>query len=168
MAGGRLVIAVLTEIEIRVQVFPTALQALPGVSSPICSPLAEDAAALLAETLAEDEFDNVIQVLALLHRRGGRHEVHHPQAVPEPQAHRVGRAGNRVVRTRVEDEWRSIMHNLFPRSQRRLRQRDPAERGHQEAEQAVPERHPRQESLQRIQTDEASEPQKREYTSCQY
>ena len=66
-----------------------------GVCSPSSSP-GEDAAAL-AETISEDEFDNVLQVLALLHRRGGRHEVHHPEAVPEPQAHRIRRPGNCLV-----------------------------------------------------------------------
>ena len=60
--------------------------------------LSEDAAALtVTENITEDEFDNVNQVLALLHRGGGRHEVHHPEAVPEPQADRIGRPRNRLV-----------------------------------------------------------------------
>lgn len=33
----------------------------------------------------------------LLHGRGGRHPVHHPQALPESEAHRLGRAGHRLV-----------------------------------------------------------------------
>ena len=70
-----------------------------GVSSLSGFP-AEDAAALAETIVTEDEFDNVIQALELLHRGGGRHEVHHPEAVPEPQTHRVGRPGNRLVRER--------------------------------------------------------------------
>ena len=63
--------------------------------------------------------------------------------------------------TRMEIKY--AQYNISPRSQCRLRQRDPTERGHQETEQALPERHSCQARLQRIQTDEASESQKREY-----
>jgi hypothetical protein len=45
--------------------------------------------------------------------------------------------------------------------QRGLRQRDSAECGDQEAESALPERDPRKEGLQRVQTHEARQPQKR-------
>lgn len=34
---------------------------------------------------------------SLLHRRGRRHQVHHPQALPEPEAHRIRRPGYRLV-----------------------------------------------------------------------
>ena len=54
------------------------------------------------------------------------------------------------------------MKNLLfslPR-QRGVRHGDAAERGHQEVEPTLPERHPRQASLQRIQADEISQSQK--------
>jgi hypothetical protein len=47
--------------------------------------------------------------------------------------------------------------------QRGLRHSDSAECGHQEAEQTLPECHPCKESLQRVQTDEAGQPQKRKF-----
>ena len=61
------------------------------------------------------------------------------------------------------------MKNLLfslPR-QRGVRHGDAAERGHQEVEPTLPERHPRQASLQRIQADEISQSQKCKWsTEC--
>ena len=51
---------------------------------------------------------------------------------------------------------------LFSYFQCGLRQRDPAECGHQEVESTLPKCHTRQAGLQRIQAHEAGQPQKRE------
>lgn len=57
---------------------------------------------------------------------------------------------------------------MFVLFQRGVRLRVATERGHQEAITTLPERHTRQESLQRVQTHEISQPQKRKLLNFGY